>query len=261
MLSYPSDVTDLEWQILEPLIPKAKKGGRHRTTNMRGVINGIFYVLKSGCQWSMLPHDLPPKGTVYEYFKTWREDGTFEKMHRKLRRITRVINHHPPDERTGSMDSQTMKTTEEALVTGYDGGKKLKGRKRHLLVDSLGLIIEVLIHAANIQDRDGGKYLIAKAKTNGSTVKKVRVDGAYRGPLIEFVAKVYQIMLEVVKKPKGVKGFAVIPKRWVVERTFGWLVKQRRLAKDFERLNETVRSLIFLAMSRLMVRRIALEYA
>ena len=226
------------------MIPRAKKGGRKRTIDVRQIINAIFYATDNGVKWRSLPKEYPHWETVYGYFKRWTDDQTIEKIHRKLRKINRVIAGKKPDETVSIIDSQTVRGTEEGYRRGFDAGKKTKGRKRHLVVDTMGLVIEALVHSAGIQDRDGARYTMSKAKTNGASFAKCYVDGGYRGKFVDWAKTVHDVIVEVVKR-SDIKGFVVLPKRWIVERTLAWLSRCRRLARDYERLEQTVRSFIF----------------
>jgi putative transposase len=256
--AYPSDLSDAEWERLKPLLPEPYERGRKRRVKLREIVNAIYYVLRTGCQWDYLPHDFPPPDTVYGYFRRWTRDGTWERLNDGLRRQTREAVGKKSEPTAAILDSQAVKTTEAGGPRGFDGGKRVKGRKRHLLVDTLGLVITVVVHSAGVQDRDGARLVLTKLREHFCWLKKVWADAAYAGPkLAAWVKSVFAWVLEIVTRADEAVGFQVQPKRWLVERTFGWLNRSRRLSKDYERLPETEEAWIYAAMTRLMLRRLA----
>jgi putative transposase len=255
--AYRSDLTDEHWHLLAPLLPPAVPAGAPRTADLREIVNAILYRLHNGCAWHALPHDFPPEGTVRDYFHRWRRAGLWEKIHDTLRRQVRQAEGRDEEPSAGIIDSQSAKGTRTSGTKGYDAGKKVKGTKRHLLVDTLGLLLCVVVHAASLQDRDGAKLVLSRARDLFPRLRLIWADGGYAGKLIAWVGSVCGWVLEIVKRSDLAKGFVLLPRRWVVERTFGWLSQCRALARDYEYHAETSEALIQVAMIHLMLRRLA----
>jgi putative transposase len=258
--AYPTDLSDEQWAILEPLIPAAKHGGRPREVNMREILNTILYLNRTGCQWDMLPHDLLPKSTVYDYFANWRNDGSWQRMMDALRAQVRVAADREATPSAGSIDSQTVKTTEQGGEHGYDGGKKMTGRKRHLFVDTLGLLLCVMVTSAAVDDGVAAPQLLKRADPAAlPRMQKIWGDTKYHNHNLYQWLKDFRPgwELEVISRPPGTKGFTRLPKRWVVERTHAWLGRYRRHSKDYERRTDSSEAMIRISSLNLMLRRLA----
>ncbi|WP_152981944.1 IS5 family transposase [Prosthecomicrobium hirschii] len=261
-LRYPSDLTDAEWALVEPLIPRAKPGGNKRRVNEREVVNGLMYMLSTGCQWRAIPKDLPPRSTVHDYFERWSHDGTFGAIHHALYVKCREQAGREASPTAAIIDSQSVRGAEKGGPaidpSGYDAGKKIKGKKRHILVDRQGFLMHAIVHAADVQDRDGGVLLMASLFGLFPFLMKLYADGGFQGPAFRRVLKrvVARVNVEIVKRTDKAKGFVVLPRRWVVERSFARLGRCRRLAKDWECLDRKSLAFLRLASIRLMLRRL-----
>jgi transposase len=257
--AYPSDLSEAEWAIVKPLLPAPKGFGRPREVDMREILNAIVYVQRTGCQWEMLPHDLPPYGTVYRYFERWQRQGVWSSLHERLRHQVRGHSGREAESAVAIADSQSVKTTEKrGAVFGFDGGKKVKGRKRHLVVDSQGLVIGMLVTEANASERLGAVVVLHEAAAKLTRLKVIWVDRGYSGE--NFAHAVRQVCgdhvrVEVIERTSTT--FEVLPKRWIVERTFGWLNCFRRLSKDYEGYTGISEAMIYGSLIRLMTRRLA----
>jgi putative transposase len=270
--SYPSDLSDREWALLEPLLPAAKPGGRPRSVKLRRILNGVFYLLRSGCAWRYLPREYGPWSTVFHSFRRWRTAGIWEHVHAVLReRLRRELGREATPS-AAIIDSQAVKTPEQGGPHGDDGGKKVNGRKRHILVDTLGLLLKVVVHPANVQDRAGAKFVLAGLQPHFPRLRHLWADQAYTGPILDWIHEELGWTVEVVERSPR-RGFVVtadgefhqvalaatfepLPRRWVVERTLAWTSRYRRMSKDFERLPATSEALVYLTGIRLLLARL-----
>jgi putative transposase len=258
--AYPTDLNDTEWEQIAQYMPKPKRTGRPQIHAWRQILNAIFYVVKNGCVWRALPHDFPAWQTVYYYFSLFRRTGQWEQWNQGIREAVRIKEGREAQASAMIMDSQSAKSAEGGEKRGYDGGKKVSGRKRNLVVDTLGLVVVAKVTAANLQDVHAGQQVLADMVQKPgllSRLQKIFADGGYRGELVEWVSAELHAILEIVLKLADQKGFQVLPRRWVIERTFAWISRNRRLARDYERLASSSEALIYIAMIRLGLRRLA----
>jgi transposase len=256
---YPTDLSNEQWSLIEPLLPPPSTTGRPEKHPRREIVNAILYVLRTGCAWRMLPRDLPPWQTVYWYFKRWRDDGTVDHVHDALRDRLRDDDGRDPMVSAGIIDAQSVKgaDTVGTASRGFDAGKRVNGRKRHIVTDTLGLLLFVTVTTASVQDRNAGHRVLEQLRFAMPSVVTVFADGGYTGRLVHYARRVLRLLVEIVNKPADQKGFAVLPRRWVVERTFAWLVRWRRLDRDYERQTATSEAMIKWAMIGVMTRRLA----
>jgi putative transposase len=257
---YPCSLSEDQYLILEPLLESdtTSKVGRPREHQLKALLNGILYVLKTGCQWRMLPSDFPAWQTVYSFFRKLKKTGLWKSIMDGLRSLVRIYEGKSPNPTAGIIDARTNKAGVKYgnVDIGYDAGKKTKGRKQHIIVDTLGLPIAVQVHSADIQDRDGAKPLFAQVTKEEPTLKIIFADGGYAGKLVDWANETFPWTLEIVKRSELHK-FVILRKRWIVERTFSWLVDHRRIARDYERDPKTSEAMIQIAMISLMLRRLA----
>ena len=261
---YPTDLTDEEWAQIEALVPAPKSGkgkrGRPVELDRRSLVNAIFYQVRAGGAWRLLPGDFPPWQTVYGYYRKWSQDWTWTFIHDTLRDWVRKTTGRQVAPTAAIIDSQSVKTPDQAGERGYDAGKNVKGRKRHLAVDSLGLIMGLTITTADVQDRTAAKPLIENLVSRFGRLQMIWADGGYLGPLVQWVKQLRpygRLKLEVVRRCDKAKGFHVLPKRWIVERTFGWFYKSRRLCRDYEVRADHSEAMLRICMIRIMIRRLA----
>ena len=253
--SYPTDLTDAQWEKLLPYLPKPSSLGRPLKWEMRSIINAMFYIVKSGCQWRMLPHQMPPWQTVYSHFRKWKIDGTWFMIHQALHNQTRCDVGKIPSPTVAIIDSQSVKTTELATSRGFDAHKKVKGRKRHIVTDTIGIPLGVKVTDANVSDNQVAIELLTEVFSWHITIQLVCADAGYRGKLGDYLYLTHQCRLEIAP-PLGQSGFVVVRLRWIVERTFSWFGWFRRLTLDYERSAETAEVMVYIASIYLMPNRI-----
>jgi putative transposase len=254
-MRYTTDLTDQEWNLISYCFPKPVATGRRRKYSYRELLNGIFYLLRTGCQWRNLPKDLPAWQSTYGYFRRWTNTRLLEQIHAHLRDHIRLADQRQRQPTAAIIDSQSVKASETSGQRGYDAGKKVNGIKRHILVDTMGLLLMVLVLPASVQDREGARLLLDKALRVYQAIQRIWADGGYAGALVQWTQRAWGCLLDIVKRSDTAAKFIVLPRRWVVERTFGWLGRYRRLNRSYERRTEVAEAMVYLAMSRLMLSR------
>lgn len=258
--AYDSDLSDAQWKLVRAFIPEARsnhtKGGRPAKHDRREILNAILYIARTGCQWRMLPHDLPPWKTAYHYFVLWHEQEVFERINDQLRVSVRVKAGRHPEPSAGVIDSQSVKIVANLGSSGFDGAKKVNGRKRHIVVDTLGLLLEVVVHEASLSDRTSAEMVLAKVHAQFKRVTTIFADQGYTGKLIASVQTTLHLTIQIIKRTE-IRAFHILPRRWVVERTFGWFGFYRRLSKEYERYPTHSEAFVYIAMSNIMLHRLA----